>query len=232
MASKTRIKASLNKTQSQKNIKDGSKANNMQLIHHDRPFSTIKERHNLLSPQSKRPTSGIVTETIFNATNNKVTNEEPRITAERETTTNTVKETRLTQKRGSANLKGKVYPKESLLRISNGSFGNEFLSRPQTGKTYTLREGQNDSKAHSITYFNGSGKVSPIKHIREQTLLSALGHQGISMTISHISLGGGLMSKKKRQRNATLNRLNETGLNVDFREVLLDENESKRKVDS
>ena len=52
------------------------------------------------------------------------------------------------------------------------------------------------------------------------------------MMISHISLGGGVISKKKRQRNATLNRQNDTGPNLDFRDVMLDESESKNKVPS
>ena len=60
--------------------------------------------------------------------------------------------------------------------------------------------------------------------------MSALEHQGHSMTISHISLGGGLMSKKKRERNATLTKPSDIPLNVDFRDALMDDMESKTKI--
>ena len=116
------------------------------------------------------------------------------------------------------------------MKVSNAFAGNQILSRPQTGKAHAIRETENGSKAHSIAYFDNSGKVSPIKHDRGQTLLSALGHQANSMTISHISLGGGLMSKKKRERHATLTKPNDVPLDVDFRDALMDDAESRTKI--
>ena len=117
------------------------------------------------------------------------------------------KEHAFSRVRGSANPVGSRYPIESMLKGgTNASTNLENLSRPHTGNTTTVNGGV-ASKAHSAVYLDNCAASNLLYNQRNHGVVvnsnEFYAKRPVNpMTTSHkSSIGGGVMSKKKRDRN-------------------------------
>ena len=177
----------------------------------NRPYSMVKHRRNLLSVKSNRPTThSFLNESTIQ--NNKFTNDEPIVGVDKDNITdgNTevliqAKEHAFSRVRGSANPIGIRYPVESMLKGATNASTN-LESRPQTGNTTTVNGGGKASKAHSAVYRDNCANSNLLNNKRNNALVVNSNefyakNQVNPLTVSHKSIGGGIMSKKKRDRN-------------------------------
>ena len=87
---------------------------------------------------------------------------------------------------------------------TNASTNLENISRPQTGNTTTA--GGKASKAHSAVYRDNCANSNLLNKRNNAALVNSnefyAKHAINPLTVSHkSSIGGGIMSKKKRDRN-------------------------------
>ena len=107
--------------------------------------------------------------------------------------------------RGSACPAGSRNPRDTLTKKYTEASTN--MTRPQTGDTTAF--GLRASKARSVAYVDNRADSSNLLKNRRGDLhveshefsINNLGAPRIPQTVSHKSIGGGLMSKKRRDRN-------------------------------
>ena len=222
-----RVGQNLTKTQSQQNFMQAHRGSDM-AARPERPLSMVRQRANLLSGKENRPATGYLKETSINEMRRSM--EEPLLAAQKasafmhgmaiyeDKSSAVIKVADIHSEaleeanrygfdkvRGSACPAGSRNPRDTLTKKHTNASTN--MSRPQTGDTTAF--GVRASKARSVAHVDNCGDSSKLLKNRRgdlnvesnEFLVKNLGAMRIPQTVSHKSIGGGLMSKKRRDRN-------------------------------